>query len=107
MPNDITSNIGELIQKSVDQPSTKDLIAPSAIKITPNYLQIGTRMCRTIFVFMYPRYLNTGWFSPIINLDRVLDIAMFVHPTDVADVLRRLRKKLTEVESQINIESEK
>jgi len=107
MPKDITANIGELIQKSVDQPSVQDLIAPSAIKITPNFLQIGTRLCRTLFVFMYPRYLNTGWFSPIINLDRVLDISMFIHPTDVADVLKKLRKKLTEVESQISLEREK
>ncbi len=107
MDKDITANVGELIQKTVDQPSVQDLIAPSAIKITPNYLQIGTRLCRTLFVFLYPRYLNTGWFSPIINADRVLDIAMFIHPTDVAEVLRHLRKKLTEVESQINIEREK
>ena len=107
MTKDITSNVGELIQRSVDQPTTQDLIAPSAIKITPNYLQIGTRMCRTLFVFMYPRYLNTGWLAPIINLDRVLDMAIFVHPTDVADVLKKLRKKLTEVESQISIEQEK
>ena len=103
MTKDITSNVGELIQRSVDQPTTQDLIAPSAIKITPNYLQIGTRMCRTLFVFMYPRYLNTGWLAPIINLDRVLDMAIFVHPTDVADVLKKLRKKLTEGESQISI----
>ena len=107
MVKDITSNVGELIQKSVDQPTVQDLIAPSAIKITPNYLQIGTRMCRTLFVFMYPRYLNTGWLAPIINLDRVLDMAIFVHPTDVAEVLKKLRKKLTEVESQISIEQEK
>src|SRR5207248_2358498 len=60
MSKDITANIGELIQKSVDQPSIQDLIAPSAIKITPNFIQIGTRLARTLFVFMYPRYLNTG-----------------------------------------------
>lgn len=107
MVKDVTANVGELIQKTVDQPSIQDMIAPAAIKITPNYLQIGTRFCRTLFVFTYPRYLNTGWFSPVINLDRVLDIAMFVHPTEVAEVLKKLRKKLTEVESQISIEEEK
>lgn len=107
MPKDITANVGELIQKSVDQPTVQDLIAPSAVKITPNFLQIGTKLARTIFIFTYPRYLNTAWLSPVINLDRVLDLAIFVHPTDIGEVLKKLRKKLTEVESQIAIEREK
>ena len=51
--------------------------------------------------------LTTNWFSPIINMDKVFDIAMFVHPVDSAVILRKLQRKVAEVQSQINIRQEK
>jgi len=84
----------------------KDLIAPSAMKINPNYIQIGELFCRTIFVMAYPRFLHTNWFSSIINVDFPLDIAMFIHPIETAEIIKNLRKSATQVQSQIDIESE-
>jgi hypothetical protein len=51
----------------------QDVIAPSALQISPRELHLGERIARTFFVISYPRFLSTGWFSPIINLDKVLD----------------------------------
>lgn len=83
-----------------------DLIAPSAFKITPNYIQIGEKCARTLFVFQYPRYLNTNWLTPVISLDRTMNIAMFFHPAETTSTLTELRKKTAQIQSQITTESE-
>jgi conjugal transfer ATP-binding protein TraC len=84
----------------------RDLIAPSAVKLAANYIQVGETLARTHFVVAYPRYLNTNWFSPIINLDFPFDVAMFVHPIDTREILKNLRTSATRVQSQIHIEQE-
>ena len=84
-----------------------DVIAPSALEINSNYVKLGEKVARTLFVFSYPRYLAANWFSPVINLDKVFDASIFIHPVDTATVLRQLQKKVAEVQSQINIRSEK
>lgn len=76
-------------------------IAPSALQITPNHLQIGDKFVRTIFIATYPRFLNANWLSPIINLDRVFDVAVFVNPQPTATVLKQLRDQLARVQAQI------
>lgn len=85
----------------------QDVIAPSALEITPRALNLGEKVARTFFVISYPRFLTTGWFSPIINLDKVFDVSIFVHPIDTTTVLRKFQKKVAEVESQIAIREEK
>jgi len=87
--------------------SLQDLIAPSAVQISSNSVQLGEKFTRTIFIVNYPRFLNVNWLSPIINFPKAMDISMFVHPTDTGALLRKLKKKLTEVESQISLEQEK
>lgn len=84
----------------------KDLIAPPAIKVSTNTMNIGDVVSRTLFVIAYPRYLSTNWFSPIVNIDFPMDIALFIHPIDTAEILKTLRKSATQVQSQMNIEME-
>ncbi|MFA6973952.1 MAG: ATP-binding protein [Parcubacteria group bacterium] len=84
-----------------------DLIAPAAIKISPNYIRVGETLAQTLFVITYPRYLHSNWFSPIINIDMPMDISMFVHPIDTHDILKTLRKSSTQVQSQLHMEEEK
>ncbi|MDE2213099.1 MAG: DUF87 domain-containing protein [Patescibacteria group bacterium] len=79
----------------------QDVIAPSALKVTPREINLGDKIARTFFVMSYPRMLTDSWFAPIINLDRVLDISIFVHPIDSADILKKFQKKVAEVQSQI------
>ncbi|MCX6702479.1 MAG: ATP-binding protein [Candidatus Wolfebacteria bacterium] len=79
----------------------KNVIAPSGVEINANYLKIGNKFAKTIFVFTYPRYLSSGWFDSIINSPQLLDISIFVHPVDTATALRSLRKKTTQIEAQL------
>ncbi|MBU6415072.1 conjugal transfer protein TraC, partial [Patescibacteria group bacterium] len=89
------------------QMTLRDIISPSALQINPSFVRIGEKFARTIFVFSYPRYLHTNWFSPIINMDKIFDIAMFVHPVDTGLILRDLRKQVARVQSQISTREEK
>lgn len=76
-------------------------IAPAALGITPNYLQMGSTYVRTIFIATYPRFLNANWLSPIINLDKVMDLSVYVTPQGTATILKQLRDQLARVEAQI------
>ncbi|MDD5318400.1 MAG: DUF87 domain-containing protein [Candidatus Pacebacteria bacterium] len=85
----------------------QDVIAPSALKITPRALNLGDKIVRTFFVISYPRYLTESWFAPIINLDKIFDVSIFIHPIETSRVLRQFQKKVAEVQSQIHIREEK
>ncbi len=80
----------------------KDVIAPSALEVTPKQVNLGEKVLRSFFVISYPRYLTENWFAPIINLDKIFDVAIFIKPIDTASVLRSFQKKVAEVQSQIN-----
>lgn len=84
-----------------------DNIAPSAIEITSKSLRIGDKTVRTFFVISYPRYLTDNWFTPIINLDKVFDVSIYVEPIETSQLLRQFQKKIAEVESQIMVRQQK
>ncbi len=85
----------------------QDIIAPSALKVTPKELNLGEKIVRTFYVISYPRFLSESWFSPIINLDKIFNISIFIHPIDTVKVLRQFQKKVAEVQSQINAREKK
>jgi type IV secretory pathway VirB4 component len=84
-----------------------DVIAPSALKVSPRQLNLGDKVARTFFVMSYPRFLSDNWFSPIINLDKIFDISIGVYPVETSRALKDFRKRVAEVQSQINAREEK
>ena len=105
-PSPITSLLPqEIYEEGVLE--LKDIIAPSALKISPKEINLGEKVARTFFVISYPRFLTESWFAPIINLDKVFNISIFIHPVDTAKILRHFQKKVAEVQSQINSREEK
>jgi conjugal transfer ATP-binding protein TraC len=85
----------------------KDVIAPSMMRIDATKLQIGDTFVRTIFTYAYPDVLEGNWLSPLINWDIKFDISMFVYPVDSARVMRFLRKRMTQLRSQLAINRDK
>lgn len=85
----------------------RDLIAPSSIEIHSNYFRMGTKYGRTSYVYGYPRQVYTGWLSNLINFDEILDVSMFIYPVDSQVVLTNLRKKVTQLEASMSINSER
>lgn len=98
------------IPQSYDKAPNHDVInviAPAGLETNPNYLKLGDYYAKTFFLFTYPRYLATGWFSPIINMPAMMNISIFIQPMDTALALKNLRRKVTEIEAQISESQEK
>jgi len=87
--------------------SVRDLIAPSAMRIDTNNLQVSGKFARTYFVLTYPRYISTDWLSPIINLDVAMDISLFIYPMETDGVMKKLRDKVGQLEASIAINQAK
>src|SRR3989344_7010512 len=85
----------------------KDIIAPPYIVIGQDNIKFGERISKSFFIFSYPRYLNTGWLSPAINLNTPMDITFFIHPVSSEAILKKLRTKITQVSSEIIEQEEK
>lgn len=84
-----------------------DILAPPSIKISGEKIELGEKLTKTFFIFSYPRYLTTGWFSPIVNLSEPLDVSFFIHPADTSKILKELVKKITAVQAEIEERSQK
>ncbi|MEI7758888.1 MAG: DUF87 domain-containing protein [bacterium] len=85
----------------------RDFIAPSSIELSSNYFRIGTRLARSYYVYGYPRQIYTGWLSSLVNIDEVIDISIYIYPVASQVVMQNLRKKVTQLEAGIQIDSEK
>ncbi|HWZ65866.1 MAG TPA: DUF87 domain-containing protein [Patescibacteria group bacterium] len=84
----------------------RDVIAPSSLEIQAHYFRLGTRYARTIYIYAYPRQIFTGWLSPVINIDEVIDVSMFIYPVESQVVLNNLRKKVGQLEASVSINQE-
>ena len=84
-----------------------DIIAPSAVKVESKQLILGEKFVRSFFITSYPNIVNDNWLSPLINLDKVFDIAIYIHPVDTVGIMKKFEKKVAEVQSQINVRESK
>lgn len=84
-----------------------DVIAPSAVKVSPKELALGEKLVRSFFITSYPSVVSDNWLSPLINLDKVFDISIYIHPVDTISIMRKFEKKVAEVQSQISIREAK
>ncbi len=85
----------------------KDILAPSAFRINPNYIIINNSYVQTLFVFTYPRFLTTNWLSPIIAYDATMDISMYIYPQESKAVLEDLRNRVGRMQATYAINREK
>jgi conjugal transfer ATP-binding protein TraC len=85
----------------------RDLIAPPSLEIESGYIRLGKRFAKTVYVYGYPRQVFTGWLSPLINLDEVIDISIYVYPVESRVVLENLKRKVGQLEADFTINQEK
>jgi conjugal transfer ATP-binding protein TraC len=96
-PN-ITASTDTFVQGLV---SIQDIIAPEAIEVDFNYLKIGNTFIQSLFVAGYPRFVTANWLAPLINFNHSLDISMHITPVDGKSIMDDLRRKITEMEAEI------
>ena len=85
----------------------KDMIAPAYMKVFPDKVKINNVFTKTFFVYAYPNFLEWNWLSPIINWDTKFDMSLYIYPIDSAFIQKYLRKRLTQLNSERNINAEK
>jgi type IV secretory pathway VirB4 component len=103
--NEKTPEVVPVLPKDIYKQGTLDLvdtIAPTALLISSRDIQLGEKFVRAFYTISYPRFLSDSWFSPVINLDKVLDVSIFIHPVETEAALRGFQKKVAEVQSQIS-----
>ncbi len=98
---------GEERQYSEGVAYLRDILAPSAFKVSPKHVEIDGKFATTLFTVTYPRYLETNWLSPIVNFDIEFDMAMYIYPQTSGTVLRQLKKQATQVGASISMLREK
>lgn len=81
--------------------SIKDIIAPSFIEVDFNHLKIGNKYYRTLFVVGYPRFIQSNWLGQLISYDHPLQISFFIYPTESGDMIKQIKRKITEMEATI------
>jgi conjugal transfer ATP-binding protein TraC len=81
--------------------SVPDIISPPAIEVDFNHLKIGNTYFRSLFVAGYPRFVSANWLAPLINFNHSLDISMYVYPVEGKGILEELRRKITEMEAEM------
>ena len=87
--------------------TVKDVISPAAFEVNPTFLRVSGKYARTIFVITYPRHIGVGWASPLINMNKTFDVAMFFYPIKANIILKQLQKKVGIFEAQIFADAEK
>lgn len=98
------AEVNDVLQQGLT--TLRDLVAPSRLEFKSNYFLMGTRYCRTLYAYGYPRSIYTGWLSSLINLDEILDISMFIYPVDSQVVMQNLQRKVTQLEASMELNAE-
>lgn len=81
--------------------SIQDIIAPEAIEVDFTFQKINSTYTRTIFIAGYPRSVPANWLSPLINYPHQMNISMYIYPVDSSEILDNLKRKITEMEAEI------
>lgn len=85
----------------------KDLISPASMEIKTDMLKIGDTYAQSFFVYAYPRYLDTNWLAPVVNFDVTMDVSMFIYPIESEGIMKVMRNKVAQMNSNMTMEREK
>lgn len=86
--------------------TVRDIVAPASFVVSPNQIQLDDLFVKSLFVFTYPRYIETNWLSDIVNFDVTMDIALYIHPLETKEVMVELRNQVGKLQSTMSIEQE-
>ncbi len=89
----------EYFEYSFGEQDQVDLISYSGLMEQTNYLQMGDKFVRTLFISGYPYVASTGWLNMLINFNHNIDISYHIEQVDPMAALPKLNRKITELES--------
>lgn len=86
----------------------KDFIAPPSFdRGHEDYMMVGSKYVRNFAMTGYPTNVGVGWLDQLYNYEGDMDTAIFIEPADDRTALDELTNKITQFESQLQIESQK
>jgi type IV secretory pathway VirB4 component len=111
IPNKL--NIKRLIQRNSAQRKAKqqqikfyhgeqdqiDLISYSGLEENANYLRMGDKFIKTLFISGFPQNASTGWLNMLVNFNHNIDISYHIELVSSQYALPKLNRKITELES--------
>src|SRR6185369_13422961 len=65
----------------------RDLIAPSAFRVSQNLVEVSGKLARSFFILAYPRFISVDWLAPIVSLDVEMDMAQFIYPMATEEIM--------------------
>lgn len=88
--------------------SLKDLLAPSSLdRSSPDNLVVGKQYVRNFIMEGFPSQCYVGWLDELYSHSGDLDTIIHIEPTDDREALDSLTAKITQYQSQLQLEIEK
>lgn len=79
----------------------KDYICPDAIEKSSDYLKLGEKYCRVIFLKDYASYIKDSMVSELTDLNRNMMLSIDVIPIPTDEAVREVENRLLGVETNI------
>ena len=79
----------------------KDYICPDSIEKNSDYLKLGEKYCRVLFLKDYASYIKDSMFSELTELNRNLMLSIDVIPIPTDEAVREVERLLLGVETNI------
>ncbi len=76
-----------------------DLISYSGLEENTNFLRMGDKFIRTLFISGFPQNASTGWLNMLVNFNHNIDISYHIELVSSNYALPKLNRKITELES--------
>ncbi len=76
-----------------------DLISYSGLEENTNFLRMGDKYLRTLFISGFPQNASTGWLNMLVNFNHNIDISYHIELVSSNYALPKLNRKITELES--------
>lgn len=76
-----------------------DLIAPAAVQLAPDHLQLERQYVRVLAVTVYPRTVSAGWLRPLLDHTDPVEVSLHVTPLESEAVIAALTQRLSGLES--------
>jgi conjugal transfer ATP-binding protein TraC len=74
-----------------------DLLAPTAVAVHRDALEVDDTWFVTLAVTAYPRSLEDGWFARIIDTEEPVEVSLYLEPQDSTAIVRQLSRRLTQL----------
>ena len=79
----------------------KDYISPDSIEFKKDYIQIGDKFARVLFLKEYPSFLKDDLLSQLTDFSRSMMVSVDVQPIPTDEAVKEIQKKLLAIETDI------